>query len=34
MFEEVLATNEELAASFRRRLEARQPIRGQVEESA
>jgi CRP/FNR family transcriptional regulator len=34
MFEEVLATNEELAAGFRARLEARQPIRGQVEESA
>lgn len=34
MFEEVLATNAELDAKFRRRLEERRPVKGQVEESA
>jgi CRP/FNR family transcriptional regulator, cyclic AMP receptor protein len=34
MFEEVLASNAELDAKFRRRLEERQPVKGRVEESA
>jgi hypothetical protein len=34
MFEEVLASNAELDAKFRRRLEERRPVKGRVEESA